>query len=112
MGINGAKGLVNSGTINLNGYSASGIELQGGSQALHSGTINITNGSTTDSTLKNIGAWVEGTGSQLTMSGSVNLAADNAIGLHVRDGGVIDITDTGKVSFTRLAILFMVKVQK
>ncbi|MBR7617489.1 autotransporter outer membrane beta-barrel domain-containing protein [Citrobacter braakii] len=100
MGINGAKGLVNSGTINLNGYSASGIELQGGSQALHSGTINITNGSTTDNTLKNIGAWVEGTGSQLTMSGSVNLAADNAIGLHVRDGGVIDITDTGKVSFT------------
>lgn len=58
MGINGAKGLVNSGTINLNGYSASGIELQGGSQALHSGTINITNGSTTDNTLKNIGARV------------------------------------------------------
>lgn len=51
MGINGAKGLVNSGTINLNGYSASGIELQG-SQALHSGTINITNGSTTDNSLK------------------------------------------------------------
>ncbi|MGV4201159.1 autotransporter outer membrane beta-barrel domain-containing protein [Citrobacter murliniae] len=99
MGINGAKGLENSGKINLNGYSASGIELQGGSEAIHSGSINITNGSTTDSTQKNIGAWVEGSGSRLTMSGSVSLAADNAIGLHVRDGGTIDITDTGKMSF-------------
>jgi outer membrane autotransporter barrel domain len=99
MGVNGAKGIVNNGTINLNGYSAIGIELQGASQATHAGNINIINGSTDDGKLKNFGAWVEGANSLLTMSGDVNLNADNAIGLHVRDGGAINITDTGEVVF-------------
>ncbi|WMY73810.1 autotransporter outer membrane beta-barrel domain-containing protein [Buttiauxella selenatireducens] len=93
---NGASGIVNNGKINLNGYSAVGIKLLNGSTANSTGEINIINGDIS-STLKNFGGWVEGNGSYLLLNGRVNLDADNAIGLHARNGGKIDISNTGQL---------------
>jgi autotransporter family porin len=39
-----AERVVNSGTINLNGLNAIGIDVMAGGQATHSGTININHG--------------------------------------------------------------------
>lgn len=95
---NGATGVLNRGTINLNGFSAVGIKLLNGSKAENTGEINITNGNNS-STLKNFGTWIEGKGSHIQLSGKINLGADNAIGLHVRDGGTTDITKSGQIVF-------------
>lgn len=98
-GINKASKITNSGEINLTGYNGIAIRLSGGSKATSSGKINITGSNSANASQKNFGAWVEGAGSELTLTGGINLDADNAIGLHARDGALIDISDTGKVTF-------------
>lgn len=97
---NGATGTIdNRGSINLNGANNIGIKAVGGGQASSSGVINV-NKATGQSTLPNYGVWVEGTGSQVEIAGTVNLNGDGAIGAHARSGGTINLTGNAAVKFT------------
>lgn len=89
-----------SGIINLNGVNNTGIKAVSGGKASLSGDINITGGAELSTGLRNYGVWSEGTGSQVDISGQINLDGDGAIGVHARYGGNVTISGTGEVNFT------------
>lgn len=101
--LNGAKNIVNNGTINLNGINAVGIKVSAGSAATHSstGVININGGSDSVNGTANYGIWSEGEGATANLSGKVNLNNDGAIGVHARNLGSVNVTDTGEVVFAQ-----------
>ena len=88
----------NRGTINLNGANNVGIKAVRGGQAASSGVINI-NIAAGQSTLRNYGAWVDGAGSNIGIAGDINLNGDGAIGVHARDGGVINLSGNAAINF-------------
>ncbi|HCR1052269.1 ESPR-type extended signal peptide-containing protein [Enterobacter kobei] len=89
----------NRGTINLNGANNVGIKAVRGGQAASSGVINI-NIAAGQSTLRNYGAWVDGAGSNIGIAGDINLNGDGAIGVHARDGGVINLSGNAAINFS------------
>ncbi len=94
-----ADRVVNSGTINLNGINAIGIDVLGGGQATHTGTININNGFDSASGYPNYGVVVEATDALAIISGDINLNGDRAVGVYAQNGGVINVIDQGAVNF-------------
>lgn len=94
-----ADRVVNSGTINLNGINAIGIDVLGGGQATHTGTINISNGFDSASGYPNYGVVSEATGALAIISGDINLNGDRAVGVFAKNGGAINITNLGAVNF-------------
>ncbi len=95
-----AKDVINNGTINLNGINSVGIKVTDGSQAGNAGTINVNGGADALSGTRNTGMWVQDAGSAGTLSGTVNMTGDGAIGIHARDAGVINVTGNGAVNFS------------
>ncbi|MEJ8846165.1 autotransporter outer membrane beta-barrel domain-containing protein [Variovorax rhizosphaerae] len=95
-GPTGSSIIDNAGTINLLGTNGVGLKVTGGGKARSSGTINL--GTSSNPSLPNYGVWAEGTGSAVTLGGAVNLSGDNAIGVHARAGGTIDVNG-GNVTF-------------
>ncbi|VFS50999.1 autotransporter-associated beta strand repeat-containing protein [Budvicia aquatica] len=95
---NSAKKIENAGTINVKGTNNIGIKVQGASQVVSFGTINVA-GKKTINKLNNFGVWVEGNNSLAEVSGLINLTGDNTIGIHARDKGNINLTGNGKVTF-------------
>ncbi|WP_330998790.1 autotransporter outer membrane beta-barrel domain-containing protein [Intestinirhabdus alba] len=94
-----AERVVNSGTINLNGLNAIGIDVMAGGQATHSGTININHGFDSASGYPNYGVVAEGTGALAIISGEINLNGDRGVGVYVKDGGVINVNNQGAINF-------------
>ncbi|WP_134531392.1 autotransporter-associated beta strand repeat-containing protein [Budvicia aquatica] len=97
---NKAKGVKNTGKINISGINAIGIKSLTGGQVTSSGEINITGGADPSTGLRNYGAWSEGAESLVDISGSVNLKGDAAIGVHARGGGTIGLSGKGQVNFS------------
>ncbi|MEJ8859298.1 autotransporter outer membrane beta-barrel domain-containing protein [Variovorax robiniae] len=95
-GDTGSSIISNAGTINLLGTNGVGLKVTSGGKASSTGTINL--GTSSDKDLPNYGVWAEGTGSTVTLGGAVNLSGDNAIGVHARAGGTIDVNG-GTVTF-------------
>ena len=89
----------NAGVINLNGVNGIGIQAVSGGKATNSGTINVSAAAGGNAQLPNYGLWAEGADSSVVLTGSVNLASDNAIGVHARNGGNISISGNGRVNF-------------
>ena len=94
-----AKGLTNSGTIDINGLNTIGLKALSASSISSSGVININSASDLATGLRNYGAWSEGNGSVINISGLVNLNGDGAIGVHARNGGNVTISGAGDVNF-------------
>lgn len=92
--------VVNSGTIDLNGIYGIGIDVTDGGMATHSGVINVNGGMDPVSKYSNYGIRTEGDGSVASVSGSINLKGDNAIGVYVQNKGLIALTGTGEVNFS------------
>ncbi|WP_246876123.1 autotransporter outer membrane beta-barrel domain-containing protein [Citrobacter sp. CFNIH10] len=92
--------VTSSGTINLNGVNNTGIKAVSGGKASLSGSLNINGGAELATGLRNYGVWSEGTGSQVDISGQVNLGGDGAIGVHARAGGNVTISGAGDVNFS------------
>lgn len=77
-------------------------------QALDGGHINLTgsvelNSQNIETTqIRSFGAWIEGEGSTLTMSGDavINMNADRAIGVHIRDGATANIGKDAGITFS------------
>ena len=90
----------NSGTINLTGINVVGIKTLNGGRAQSLGTINVIGGADPASGLSNYGIWSEGSGSQVNLSGTVNLAGDGAIGAHARSAGSVAVSGLGNVVFS------------
>lgn len=94
----------NAGVINLNGVNGVGLRVSTSSptrssQAVNSGTINVSGDADPQSGTRNYGVWAEGTNAVATLSGgNVNLAGDGAIGVHARNSGKITING-GSVNF-------------
>uniref|UniRef100_UPI002A819A28 ESPR-type extended signal peptide-containing protein n=1 Tax=Enterobacter bugandensis TaxID=881260 RepID=UPI002A819A28 len=96
---NAASGnIINSGVIVLSGSNNVGIKSIGGAKAISSGSI-IVNKASANSVMRNYGVWVEGTNSEVEVSGSINLNGDNAIGAHARNRGTINITGNAAINF-------------
>ena len=96
---NGAFGNIdNAGIINLNGANNVGIKAISGGQASSTGVINV-NAASGQSDLRNYGVWVEGTNSQVNISGGINLKGNDAIGVHARSGGIINLKGNAEVIF-------------
>ncbi|MEJ8847900.1 autotransporter outer membrane beta-barrel domain-containing protein [Variovorax rhizosphaerae] len=92
----GASVVENVGVINLNGVNGVGMKANAGGTATNTGTINL--GTSTNAKLPNYGLWAEGANSAVTLTGSVNMNGDNAIGVHARDSGTITVAG-GDVNF-------------
>ncbi|HEY4291983.1 MAG TPA: autotransporter outer membrane beta-barrel domain-containing protein [Luteibacter sp.] len=100
-------GVVNSGTINLNGVNGTGIKAlaTGDATALvtSTGTVNVAGGADPSSGTRNIGVWAEGQGkatASANVRGSVNLLGDGAIGIHARGRATVDVAAGAAPAFT------------
>ncbi|GKX60097.1 autotransporter outer membrane beta-barrel domain-containing protein [Leminorella grimontii] len=89
----------NAGIINLEGINNIGILATNGGKASSSGVINVAGGADPATGLRNYGLWSRNSGSKITLTGTVNLAGDGAIGVHARDGGNISVSDAGQLNF-------------
>uniref|UniRef100_UPI001BAC3BF9 ESPR domain-containing protein n=1 Tax=Budvicia diplopodorum TaxID=1119056 RepID=UPI001BAC3BF9 len=89
----------NAGTIDLEGINNIGMMAYSSGKASSSGVINVAGGADPTTGLRNYGLWSHNAGSNITLTGTVNLAGDGAIGVHARDGGSIDIDGAGEVKF-------------
>lgn len=95
-----ASSIDNAGTINVKGANSIGIHAMTGGQAASSGTINVSSDATQQASgLRNYGVWSEGAGSNVTISGAVNLNGDGTIGVRAQNGGSATITGAGAVNF-------------
>ncbi len=93
-----SKGLLNKGLIDITGINAIGIKAVNGGSIDSVGSSLIRVGGTTEG-LRNYGGWIEGVGSTVNLSGTINLLGENAIGLHARDGGQVNLSGDGAVNF-------------
>uniref|UniRef100_UPI001BA7EA9E ESPR domain-containing protein n=1 Tax=Budvicia diplopodorum TaxID=1119056 RepID=UPI001BA7EA9E len=89
----------NAGTIDLEGINNIGMMAYSGGKASSSGVINVAGGADPTTGLRNYGLWSHNASSNITLTGTVNLAGNGAIGAHARDGGSIDIGGAGEVKF-------------
>ena len=89
----------NAGTIDLLGLNNIGILTGSGGKASSSGIINVAGGADPATGLRNYGLWSRNANSKITLTGTVNLAGEGAIGVHARDGGSIAIDGAGEVKF-------------
>ncbi|WP_445658989.1 autotransporter outer membrane beta-barrel domain-containing protein [Achromobacter sp. NCFB-sbj8-Ac1-l] len=95
-----ASNIDNAGTINVKGANSIGIQAMSGGQAKSSGTINVSSDSAQQTSgLRNYGVWSEGTGSNVAVSGAVNLTGDGTIGVRAQNGGGATLTGSGAVNF-------------
>ncbi|SUB81480.1 Outer membrane protein IcsA autotransporter precursor [Pragia fontium] len=97
---NNARGINNTGLIDIQGINGIGIKTLSGGQVSSSGQINVTGGADPSTGLRNYGVWSQGLNSLIDISGSVNLKGNGAIGVHARDKGAISLSGQGKVNFS------------
>lgn len=95
-----SSNVTNSGAISVNGINGIGLKLlaTGFTRATSSGTINVAGG-IGPTGLRNYGIWSEGASSLATLSGSVNLSGNGAIGVHARGDGDVNISGAGAINF-------------
>lgn len=105
------KGVNSQATINgqvqLNDAGSTGLWIQDGGNVILNGIIdvngiNITSVAGTESQVRSFGAWVQGEGSKLTLNGNaeINMNAERAIGVHIRDGATAEISDQAGILFS------------
>lgn len=95
---NNSTGLKNTGVINVNGLNSAGLQVINGGQIASDGTVNV-GGKGISSGFRNYGAWVEGTGSRVDISGEISLTGDGAVGVFAKDGGNLTLSGNGAVVF-------------
>lgn len=94
---NNSSGMKNSGIINVNGLNSTGLQVINAGQLNSDGTINV-GGKGISSGFRNYGAWVEGAGSNVNVSGKISLAGTGAVGF-AKDGGSLTLSGNGAVLF-------------
>ncbi|EIZ4568895.1 TPA: autotransporter outer membrane beta-barrel domain-containing protein [Escherichia coli] len=95
---NNSTGLKNTGVINVNGLNSAGLQAINGGQIASDGTVNV-GGVDISSGFRNYGAWVEGTGSRVDISGEISLTGDGAVGVFAKNGGDLILSGNGAVVF-------------
>ncbi|EHG6070528.1 autotransporter outer membrane beta-barrel domain-containing protein [Salmonella enterica subsp. diarizonae serovar 61:z52:z53] len=95
---NNSSGLKNSGVINVNGLNSTGLQVINNGQLSSDGDINVGAVDPT-SDIRNYGAWVDGAGSRVDVSGRINLTGAGAVGGFVKDGGSLTLSGNGSVVF-------------
>lgn len=101
-------GILNDGTINLNGINGIGIKVMASSNdnadATSSGTINVAGAADPGSGTRNFGVWVEGEGNGnagATINGPVNLTGNGAIGVHARGNSLVTVAGAAVPNFSQ-----------
>lgn len=84
---NNSSGMKNSGIINVNGLNSTGLQVINAGQLNSDGTINV-GGKGISSGFRNYGAWVEGAGSNVNVSGKISLAGTGAVGFLLKMAAV------------------------
>lgn len=89
------------GAITLYDIGSTGVKVKEGGDASITSTITLASKNKTAGGDRNFAAWVEGKESRLTLSdGShIDLQADSAIGVHVRNGGQVTIEQDADITF-------------
>ncbi|MDB5701521.1 MAG: transporter [Sphingomonadales bacterium] len=92
-----------SGIITVSGVNSTGLLVENGvaggsARAINDGTI-IVNGGISVDRLRNYGVYVGNASSSAQQNGAVILRGDGAIGVHARNGGLIDVGVSGSVDF-------------
>ncbi|EHJ8506378.1 autotransporter outer membrane beta-barrel domain-containing protein [Salmonella enterica subsp. diarizonae serovar 47:k:z53:[z84]] len=95
---NNSSGLKNSGVINVNGLNSTGLQVINNGQLSSDGDINVGAVDPTNN-IRNYGAWVDGAGSSVDVSGKINLTGAGAVGAFVKDGGSLTLSGNGSVVF-------------
>ena len=95
---NNSSGMKNTGVINVNGLNSTGLQAINAGQLNSDGTINV-GGVDISSGFRNYGAWVEGAGSNVDVSGKISLAGTGAVGVFAKDGGSLTLSGNGAVLF-------------
>ncbi|RJG40622.1 autotransporter outer membrane beta-barrel domain-containing protein [Mesorhizobium sp. DCY119] len=96
--------IVHNGDIELNGVNARGVYVYGTRVATHAdvtadSTILVGGGYNAGTNTRNYGVWVQGSQATSNVDGVVNLDGIGGIGVHARQGAVIDLGDTAEVNF-------------
>lgn len=89
----------NSGVININGTNSTAIRVLANGQITNSGIININGGLDPVTHYANYGIYAIGENALANLSGVINLNGNGAIGVHAREKGEIDVSQTGTVTF-------------
>lgn len=92
------------GSIELNGVNARGVYVLGTTVATHAdvttdSTILVGGGFNPGTNTRNYGVWVQGSKATADVDGTVNLEGVGGIGVHARQGAVIDLGDTAEINF-------------
>lgn len=95
------------GTVKVNDIGSTALWADEGGEITLSGTVelfgqNIPKDSADDIAVRNFGAWVSGTGTKFIMNddAQINMNADRAIGVHIRDGATAEINDSASITFS------------
>lgn len=96
--------ITHNGDIQLNGVNARGVYLYGTRVDTHAdvtdtSTILVGGGFNAGTNTRNYGVWVQGSHATANVDGIVNLDGVGGIGVHARQGGVIDLGNTAEVNF-------------
>ena len=89
------------GTITLNDSGSTAIQAQDGATVDFSGEINLNSQNVDSTAVANFGIWAQGDGTTVTLSDDaiINMNADRAIGVHVRDGATVVVNDEAGIVF-------------
>lgn len=101
-------GILNAGTINLNGVNGTGIKIVATANqsalATTTGTVNILGDSDPQSGTRNFGVWAEGDDGGLAtanVSGQFMLAGTGAIGIHARNNATVNVAAATQINFSQ-----------
>ncbi len=96
--------IVHNGDIELNGVNARGVYVYGTRVATHAdvtddSTILVGGGYNAGTNTRNYGVWVQGPQATANVDGVVNLDGVGGIGVHARQGAIVDLGNTAEVNF-------------
>lgn len=90
------------GLVSLNDTGSTGIVVKDSGLVTLTGTVNLNSQVIDGTSIRSFGAWVQDEGSKLVIADNaeINMNADRAIGVHVRDGATAEIKDSASITFS------------
>lgn len=90
------------GLVYLNDTGSTGLVVKNSGLVTLTGKVNLNSQDIDGTSIRSFGAWVQDEGSKLVIADNaeINMNADRAIGVHVRDGAIAEIKDSASITFS------------